>query len=113
MEFMTNTMGLSRTKRLCPPLVDDLMAPLGVELVLRVNPELEAKMRERRELRDERSVRRHQRLSKKLMDVATSQIYGRLSRIGNKARTAKLPPEARSNIARAAATSRSQRGVRA
>jgi hypothetical protein len=90
-------------------LIGDLMSLFGVELVLRVNRDLEAKMTRRYERRDERRVRSQKRVSKKLMGLALSQFSRRLSKIGNNARRAKLPPEARSNIARAAALSRWQR----
>ena len=43
------------------------------------------------------------------MEIAIGQFYTRLSKLGNDARKAKLPPEARSNIARLAAVSRWQR----
>jgi hypothetical protein len=101
-------LGPSRTKQLLPQLVDDLMTLFGVELVLRV-PELEAKMSARLERRDERAVRPHRRLSKKLLELARAQLMRELSSRGNEARNAKLPREARSSIARAAATSRWRR----
>jgi hypothetical protein len=102
-------LGPSRTLQLIARVFEDLMTLLGVELVMRVNPELEAKMRDRYERRDERSVRQQRRLSRQLMDVATAQFYERLSKLGNEARKVKLPAEARSRIARAAAVCRWQR----
>jgi hypothetical protein len=102
-------LGPSRSKQLTARVIQDLMTLLGVELVMRVNPELEARMHDRCERRDERQVRPQSRLSGRLMEIANKQLYTRLSKLGNEARKAKLPPEARSNIARAAAVARWQR----
>jgi hypothetical protein len=102
-------LGPTRSASLTWRVTEDVMTLFGVELVMRVNPDLEAKMLERLERRDERAVRPQSRLSKKLTKVATAQFYQHLSKLGNEARKAKLPPEARSNIARAAALSRWQR----
>jgi hypothetical protein len=99
-------LGPSRTKQLSARLIEELMTLLGVELVMRVNPE---QTQVRYEQRDERQVRPQRRLSKELMKIATTQHYTRLSRLGNEARKVKLPAEARSRIARAAAISRWQR----
>jgi hypothetical protein len=102
-------LGPTRSASLTWRVTEDVMTLFGVELVMRVNPELEAKMCGRLERREERNVRQQRRLSRQLMEVATSQFYARLSKLGNEARKAKLPPEARSNIARAAARARWQR----
>lgn len=102
-------LGPSRTLQLTAPVLEDFMTLFSVEFVMRVNPELEAKMSGRLERRDERQVRPQSRLSRQLMEVATSQFYARLSKLGNEARRVKLPAEARSRIARAAAISRWQR----
>jgi hypothetical protein len=102
-------LGPTQERGLSVPVMLDMLELFGARLVIQVDAESEARMRTRWERRDERSVRPQKRLSKKLMNLALSQFYGRLSRVGNKARSAKLPPEARSNIARAAAVSRWQR----
>jgi hypothetical protein len=102
-------LGPTRTKELSASKIEDLMTLFGVELVMRVNPELEARIRDRCERRDERQVRLQSRLSRRLMEIASTQLYASLSKLGNEARKAKLPPEARSNIARVAAVSRWQR----
>jgi hypothetical protein len=102
-------LGPSRTLQLNAAVIEDFMTLFGVELVMRVNPELEARMCARLERRDERQVRPQSRLSRQLMEVANKQFYARLSKLGNEARKAKLPPEARKRIARAAAISRWQR----
>jgi hypothetical protein len=87
----------------------DMVELFGGRLVFEVDAETEARMRDRYERRDERSVRQQRRLSRQLMDVATAQFYERLSKLGNEARKVKLPAEARSRIARAAAVCRWQR----
>jgi hypothetical protein len=84
----------------------DMVELFGARLVIQVDAETEARMQKRWEHREERNVRQQQRLSKRLLEIATSQFYQRLSKLGNEARKAKLPPEARSNIARAAALAR-------
>jgi hypothetical protein len=99
-------LGPSRTKSLCASMLPDLLRLLGVELVVRVNPEADARLQGRIERRDEAQVRPQTRLSRKLTEIATKQFYSRLSKVGNEARKAMLPPEARSRIARAAAISR-------
>jgi hypothetical protein len=102
-------LGPSRTLQLNAVAIEALMTLFGVELVMPVNPELEARMCARLERRDERQVRPQSRLSRQLMEVANKQFYARLSKLGNEARKAKLPPEARKRIAPAAAISRWQR----
>ncbi len=85
-------LGPSRAKKLAADLLGDLMTLLGVELVMRVNPEIdEARMRDRCVPRDEHAVRQQSRLSRRLMEIANKQLYARLSRLGNEARKAKLP----------------------
>jgi hypothetical protein len=102
-------LGPTRSASLTWRVTEDFMTLFGIEFVMRINPDLEAKMRDRLQRRDERQVRPQSRLSRQLMEVATSQFYARLSKLGNEARRVKLPAEARSRIARAAAVSRWQR----
>jgi hypothetical protein len=99
-------LGPSRTKGLSATKIEDLMTLFGVELVMRVNPDLEAKMQDRWQRRGEQWVRPQRRLSKELLAVARTQIYKELSALGNEARRAKVSSKARSRIARAAATCR-------
>jgi hypothetical protein len=99
-------LGPSRTLQLTAAVIEDFMTLLGVELVMRVNPELEARICARLERRDERQVRPQRRLSKELLAIARAQIFKELSERGNEARRAKVSPKARSRIARAAATCR-------
>jgi hypothetical protein len=102
-------LGPSQTSGFSIAMLFDFVELFGARLVIRVDAESEARMATRWERRDERAVRPQSRLSKKLTKVATAQFYQHLSKLGNEARKAKLPPEARSNIARAAALSRWQR----
>jgi hypothetical protein len=99
-------LGPSQAKGFGVAVMLDMIELFGGRLVIQVTPETEARMQRRWERRDERAVRPQNRLSKKLMQIASAQFYQRLSRLGNEARKVKLPPEARSNIARAAALSR-------
>jgi hypothetical protein len=99
-------LGPSRTRELSESKIEDLMTLLGVELVMRVNPELEAKMRDRCERRDERHVRPHRRISKELMAIARSQLFAELGKRGGAKRAASLTAKQRSEIARSAAMAR-------
>jgi hypothetical protein len=87
-------------------VTEDVMTLFGVELVMRVNPELEAKMQDRYERRDERAVRPPKRISAKLLELAQPIIQQKLGRAGGLKRAACLPAKQRSRIARAAAISR-------
>ncbi len=102
-------LGPSRRKKLAADLLGDLMTFFGVELTMRVNPELEAKMRDRYVPRDERSVRQQSRLSRRMLEVARSQLFSELGKRGAAHRAKCLTAKQRSNIARAAAASRWQR----
>jgi hypothetical protein len=102
-------LGPSTVRGMSLSVMFDIVELFGCRLVIQPDPELEAKMQNRWARRDERSVRQQARLSRQLLEIANKQFYTRLSRLGNEARKAKLPPEARSNIARAAAISRWQR----
>jgi hypothetical protein len=99
-------LGPSRTLQLTAPVIEDFMTLFSIEFVMRVNPELEAKMSGRLERRDERQVRPQRRLSKELLALARTQIFKELSARGNEARRAKVSSKVRSRIARAAATCR-------
>jgi hypothetical protein len=103
---LDKVLGPSQVKGLSLPVALDLLELFGCRLRIEVDPELEARMRDRYEHRDDRAVRPQSRVSKKLMELALPAFYKRLSKLGNEARKAKLPPEARSKIARAAALSR-------
>jgi hypothetical protein len=102
-------LGPSRTLQLTAPVIEDLMSLFAIEFTMQINRDLDAKRRGRLQRRDERQVRPQSRLSRQLMEVANRQLYARLSQLGNEARKAKLPPEARQRIARAAARARWQR----
>jgi hypothetical protein len=99
-------LGPSRTKQLLPQLVDDLMTYFGIEFVVRINPELEAKMQARYERRDEAQVRPHRRLSKELLAIARSQLFAELGKRGGVKRAASLTAKQRSGIARSGAMAR-------
>jgi hypothetical protein len=102
-------LGPSQVKGMSILVMLDMIELFGARLVIQVNAETEAKMQGRWERRNERLTRPHRRFSKELLSLARAQIFQELSARGNKARKAKLPPEARSNIARVAAHSRWQR----
>jgi hypothetical protein len=102
-------LGPSQCKGMSIPVLLDMIELFGAQLVIKIDAETEAKMRERWERRDAGKVHPPRRLSAHLMRVARAQLYLGLSQLGNNARKAKLPPEARSRIARAAAISRWQR----
>jgi hypothetical protein len=68
-------LGPSRSANLTWRVTEDVMTLFGVELVMRVNPDLEAKMLERLERRDERAVRRPKRISAKLLELAQPIIH--------------------------------------
>jgi hypothetical protein len=102
-------LGPSRTLQLTAAVIEDFMTLFGVELVMRVNPELEAKMLERLERRDERAVRSPKRISQKLLELAQPIIQQKLGRAGGLKRAACLPAKQRSRIARAGAISRWKR----
>jgi hypothetical protein len=99
-------LGPTRSASLTWRVTEDVMTLFGVELVMRVNPELEAKMLERLERRDERAVRSPKRISAKLLELAQPIIQQKLGRAGGLKRAACLPAKQRSRIARAAAISR-------
>jgi hypothetical protein len=102
-------LGPSQAKGMSIPVLLDMIELFGARLVIQVDAETEARMQERWERRDARKVHPPRRLSAHLMRIATTQLYRRLSQLGNEARKIKLPREARSSIARAAAISRWQR----
>jgi hypothetical protein len=99
-------LGPSRTKSLSLLVAFDLVELFGGRLVFQIDAALEARMRNRWERRSERNVRQGKRVSRKIMALAQQVFFKRLSKLGNDARKVKLPPEVRSDIARAAATSR-------
>jgi hypothetical protein len=99
-------LGPSRSVSLTWRVTEDVMTLFGVELVMRVNPELEAKMQQRLERRDERSVREQKRLSKKLLEVAKSQLFTELGKRGGAKRAASLTAKQRSEIARSGGVAR-------
>jgi hypothetical protein len=101
-------LGPTRSASLTWRVTEDVMTLFGVELVMRVNPDpdLEAKMLERLERRDERAVRSQKRISQKLLELAQPIIQQKLGRAGGLKRAACLPAKQRSRIARAAAISR-------
>jgi hypothetical protein len=100
-------LGPTQRKGMSIPVLFDMVELLGLSLVIKIDPE--TRMRDRWERRDAKKVHPPSRLSRKLMEIATTQFYQRLSKLGNDARKVKLPREARSNIARVAAVSRWQR----
>jgi hypothetical protein len=102
-------LGPTRRKGMSVAVLLDIIELFGAQLVIQVDAETEARMRERWERRDAGKVHPPRCLSAHLMRIARAQLYLGLSELGNKARKAKLPPEARSRIARAAAISRWQR----
>jgi hypothetical protein len=102
-------LGPSQAKGMSIPVMLDMIELFGARLVIQVDAETEARMQERWERRDAGKVHPPRRLSAHLMRIARAQLYLGLSELGNKARKAKLPPEARSRIARAAAISRWRR----
>jgi hypothetical protein len=102
-------LGPTQRKGMSIPVLLDMVELFGGRLVFQVDAETEARMQARWERRDAGKVRRPRRLSACLMGIARAQLYLGLSQLGNNARKAKLPPEARSRIARAAALSRWQR----
>jgi hypothetical protein len=99
-------LGRTQRKGMSIPVMLDMIELFGCRLVIQVDAETEARMQSRWERRDARKVHPPRRLSGQLMDIAKLQFYKRLSNLGNEARKAKLPREARSNIARVAAVSR-------
>jgi hypothetical protein len=99
-------LGPTRSAGLTWRVTEDVMTLFGIELVMRVNPDLEAKMLERLQRRDERQVRPQKKLSKELLAIARKQFFQELSACGNAARKAKVSAKARSRIARVAALSR-------
>jgi hypothetical protein len=98
--------GPSRTKNLTVLVAHDLAELMGCRIVLQPDPELEAKVRARWEQRDNRKVHPPRRVSQAILERARPVFFQQLSRLGNEARKAKLPREARASIARAAARSR-------
>jgi hypothetical protein len=102
-------LGPTQRKGMSIPVLLDMVELFGAQLVMKIDAETEARMKARWERRDPGKVHPPRRLSGRLMEIARSQLYGRLSKLGNEARKAKLPAEARSNIARVAAVSRWQR----
>jgi len=102
-------LGPTQSKGLSLFVLLDMIELFGGQLVIQVDAETEARMRERWERRDAGKVHPPRRLSAHLMRIAATQFYKRLSQLGNEARKVKLPREARSSIARAAALSRWQR----
>jgi hypothetical protein len=103
---LTKTLGPTQSKGLSLLLAIDLAELFGARLVLQIDPELEAKMRLRWEVRDEKNVHPSRRVSQVILERARPVFFQQLSRLGNEARKAKLPPEARASIARAAALAR-------
>jgi hypothetical protein len=101
--------GPTQRKGMSIPVLLDMVELFGLSLIIRIDAETEARMQERWERREEKKVHPPRRLSAHLMRIARAQLYLGLSELGNKARKAKLPPEARSRIARAAALARWQR----
>jgi hypothetical protein len=102
-------LGPTQRKGMSIPVMLDMIELFGGRLVIQVDAESEARMQDRWERRDAGKVRHQKRVGKKLMEIAVSQFYQHLSKLGNEARKVKLPREARSSIARAAAISRWQR----
>jgi hypothetical protein len=102
-------LGPSQAKGMSIPVMLDMIELFGARMVIEVDAESEARMQKRWERREEGKVHPPRRLSAHLMRIARAQLYTRLSQLGNEARKIKLPREARSSIARAAAISRWQR----
>jgi hypothetical protein len=102
-------LGPTQSKGMSILVLLDMIELFGLSLSLRTDAAAEARMQARYERRDTGKVRTPRRLSAHLMRIATTQFYRRLSQLGNEARKVKLPREARSSIARAAALSRWQR----
>jgi hypothetical protein len=102
-------LGPTQRKGMSIPVLFDMIELFGLSLVLRIDAVTEARMRDRWERRDPGKVHPPRRLSVHLMRIAKAQLYSGLSKLGNEARKVKLPREARSSIARAAALSRWQR----
>jgi hypothetical protein len=101
--------GPTQRKGMSIPVLIDMVELFGARLVIQVDAATEARMKDRWERRDAGKVHPPRRLSVHLMRIAKAQLYLGLSKLGNDARKAKLPREARSKIARAAALSRWQR----
>jgi hypothetical protein len=97
-------LGPTRSASLTWRVTEDVMTLFGVEFVMRVNPE--ARMCARLERRDERQVREQTRLSKKLLEVAKSQLFTELGRRGGAKRAASLTAKQRSEIARSGGVAR-------
>jgi hypothetical protein len=103
-------LGPSQVNNLSKFTMDYFLTLFAIELVPRVDEVQAEKMRPMWEGREERNVRvPGRRLSKAILERARPLFYRQLSVLGNAARKAKLPPEARSRIARAAALRRWQR----
>jgi hypothetical protein len=99
-------LGPSRTLHLNAVVIEDFMTLFAIEFTMRINPDLDAKRRDRLQRRDERQVRPQKKLSKELLAIARKQFFQELSACGNAARKAKVSAKARSRIARVAALSR-------
>jgi hypothetical protein len=99
-------LGPTQAKGLTLLVAFDLIELLGGQLVFQVNPELEAKMQERWERREEKKVHPTRRVSKSIIARAAPVIHRLLGAAGGHARARCLPAKQRKEIARTAANSR-------
>jgi hypothetical protein len=98
--------GPTRRKNLTVTVAHDLAELMGCRLILQVDPELEAKMRARWELRDNRKVHPSRRVSQTILERAKPIFHQTLAASGAEARNRVLSSEQRKEIARTAAHSR-------
>lgn len=75
-------LGPSRAKKIGPRSLDLLLGALGLELVVRPDPEAARKMALRWERRDERQVREPARISQALLDKCRPIILAELGHAG-------------------------------
>lgn len=91
-------LGPSRVKGMSLHVMFDLVELLGCRLVFQVDPDTEARMRDRWERRDEAQVRAPRKISKVIYQIWSKQA--------NEARSRILPGKYRSEIARNAVLAR-------
>jgi hypothetical protein len=102
-------LGPAMIKGLTLPVAFDLLELFGCRLKVEVDPELEARMRDRYERRDERRVRPQKRISKALMERVKPLLFAELGRAGGKARAANIAATLASKIGRKAGRARMRR----
>jgi hypothetical protein len=106
---LDKVLGPSQVKGLSLPVALDLLELFGCRIRIEVDPELEARMRDRYERRDDRAVRPQRRISKALMERVKPLLFAELGRAGGKARAASISATLASKIGREAGRARMRR----